>query len=209
MNVVIKRKEETNVSYEQIVDLMHESFQERLNQGLKFTCSFMGVDEYKRKTENGVIFVAIDKDVNGLMGTVTVHIRRDENNVNYGYNEYLAVHPKAKHCGIGCRLESALESECKKNDCEYILCDTAVGATSSVKYHLKNQFKIVGLRSFPSTNYFSYLFRKQITPSKKWDSDLYCKCVYFKSFIVTKLKLKKDGGLTFFYSIYKKIIGRK
>ena len=208
MNIVVKRKEETCITYEQIIDLMHESFQERLDQGLKFTCSFMGVEEYKRKTDGGIIFVAIDKDTGCLMGTAMVRIRKDENNINYGYNEYLAVSPKMKRCGIGSNLERESVCVCEENNCEYILCDTAVDAISSVKYHLKKGFKIIGLRSYSSTNYYSYLFRKQLVPSKKWNSDLYCKYVFLKSYIVTKLCLKKDGTVTLFYSLYKKIKGK-
>ena len=207
MNIIIKRREETGITYEQIVSLMHESFEERLLQGLKFTCSFMTVEQYKKKTSDGIIFVAIDEDTHELMGTAVVHIRKDSVGVIYGYNELAAISPKAKRCGIGSMLLRERVCEVEKKGGEYILSDTAVGATSSVKYHLKNGFKIIGLQSYSSTNYFSYLFRKQLVPSKKWNSNLYCKYVFFKSYIITKLKLKKNGSTTFLYSIYKWIKG--
>lgn len=207
MEVVIKRLEETNITYEQIVELLHESFEERLQQGLKFTCSYMSVDQFKKKTADGVVFVALEAMTNELLGTGTVHLRKNKSGVLYGYNEYAAISPKAKRCGIGSKLLKARENFVKSASGEYILSDTAVGAKSSIKYHKKNGFKIIGLTSFSSTNYYSYWFRKQLVPSKKWNSDLYCKYIFLKSYIVTKLCLKKNGSVTLFYSIYKKIKG--
>lgn len=203
MNIVIKRKEDTDVSYEQIVQLMHESFEERLQQGLKFTCSFMTVEEYKKNTSDGIVFVAIDTDSNTLMGTATVHLKKDEKGVIFGYNELNAINSRAKRCGIGSMLLRAREQLIKEAGGEYILSDTAVGAKSSVKYHLKNGFKIVGLRSFASTDYYSFLFRKQLVPSKKWDNNIYCYFVFLKSYIREHICFKKDGSYTFLYSLYK------
>ena len=156
MNVIIKRLDETDVSYEQIVSLMHKSFEERLQQGLNFTCSFMSVEQYKEKNADGIVFVALDEDSNELMGSIAVHIRTDSENKNYGYNEFLAVSPKAKRLGIGTKLARACERVVQEVGGTYIMCDTAVGATSSVRYHLKQGFKIIGLRSYSSTNYYSY-----------------------------------------------------
>lgn len=195
MNIIIKKREEANVSYEQIVDLMHASFEERLQQGLNFTCSSMTVEEYKNRNSDAIIYVAID-DEHNLMGAAVVHVKRDKKNILYGYNEYACVSPKAKRCGIGSMLLEARESACKRAGCDYMVSDTAVGAVSSVKYHLKNGYKIVGLRSFASTNYYSYLFRKQLTPSKFWNNSFLCKMVFVKSALIEKMKHKQDGTKT-------------
>ena len=209
MNIIIKKREEANISYEQIVDLMHASFEERLQQGLNFTCSFMTVDQYKEKNSDAIIFVAIDEENGNLMGAAVVHIKRDEKKVLHGYNEYMSVSPKAKRCGIGTMLEHAREEVCKKAGCDYMMCDTAVGAVSSVKYHLKNGYKIVGLRSFASTNYYSYLFRKQLIPSKFWSNSLFCKMVYIKSAVIERIKHKQDGSKTLFALICSRMLGKK
>lgn len=205
MNVVVKRKEETDFSFEQIVNLLHESFQERLLQGLKFTCSYMTIDEFKSITSDGIIFIAVDLDSNSLVGTATIHIRKDSEDIVYGYLELLAINENTKRCGIGSSLFATCENVVKNAGGEYILSDTAVGAKSSVKYHLKNGFKIIGLRSFASTDYYSYLFRKQLVPSKKWNSDIYCKFLFLKTSIRERVCFNKNGSYTFLYSLYKRV----
>lgn len=204
MNVVVKRLDETNITYDQIVNLMHESFEERLQQGLNFTCSFMTVEQYKEKNTDGIIFVAVDDQNNNLLGTAVVHVKQDEDNVLYGYKEDVAVSPLAKRCGIGTMLEKEIEKLCEQTGCEYMICDTAVGALSSVKYHLKNGYKIIALRSYSSTNYFSYILRKQIKKYGKWNNSLYCKLRFIKSFFKERMCFKKDGSKTSFYQWYSK-----
>lgn len=209
MNIVIRRKEDTDINYEQIVELMHAAFEERLQQGLNFSCSFMNVEQFKEKSEGGTIVLAINQDTNELVGVTVVLIKKDFNNETFGFNEFLSVNPKVKRCGIESILYREGESVCNENKCKYIKCTTAVGAKSSVKYHLKNGFKIIGLESFPTTNYYSYIFRKQLVPSKKWENNWYCKFVYYKSYIKTKLTKKEDGTETCIYKLYKKVAGNK
>ena len=143
------------------------------------------------------------------MGTAVVHIKKGIDGIVYGYNELAAICSKAKRCGIGSMLLNARAELVKKAGGEYILSDTAVGAQSSINYHLKNGFKIIGITSFLSTNYYSYLFRKQLVPSKKWDSNLYCKFVFLKSYIMTRLIAKEDGCETWLLSLYHKIYSHK
>lgn len=208
MDIIIKKKEETNISYEQIINLIHESFEERLNQGLQFTCSFMTAEDFEKRNTDGIVLVAIDNKTNDLIGTATIHIKTDEHGILYGYSEYLAISSKKKRCGIGTLLDKECERICKKAKCEYIMCDTATEAKSSVKYHLKMGFKIVGLESYSSTNYFSYLFRKQLNKNSKWSSQIYCKFAYIKSFLRVKLLLKKNGSKTFLCKWYETCLKR-
>ena len=204
MDVVIRRFEETNFSYDQIVNLMHDAFEERLKQGLNFTCSSMSVEQYKNKNADGIIFVAVNKKDNSLVGTAVVHIQKDECGVLYGYNEDIAVSPMVKRCGIGSMLQKALEEVCGRAGCSYMMCDTAVGARSSVKYHKKNGYKIVAMKSYSSTNYYSYLFRKQLDKNSKWSNSLYCKFRFLKSFFKIRICFRKDGTKTNFYERYSK-----
>ena len=39
MSILILDKETAGISYKQLTSLLHESFKERLEQGLNFTCS--------------------------------------------------------------------------------------------------------------------------------------------------------------------------
>ena len=203
----IYKLEETDISYKHIVDLLHESFQERLNQGLRYTCSFITEKQFREKTSKSIVYVAIDNEL-GLCGTATLTVKTDCKNIKYGYNEYNGIRNDMKGKGIGTLLYLAREREALKQGCEYIMSDTSTQAKSAVKYHLKNGFKIIGLESYRSTNYWSYVFRKQLVPLKKWDNNLYCKLQYLKSWIFIRITRDINGNDTFFGKLYK-IIRKK
>ncbi|NLE06314.1 MAG: GNAT family N-acetyltransferase [Crenarchaeota archaeon] len=203
MNVIIKELADTNITYEQIVDLIHRSFEERLDQNLLFTCLFIDVDSFKVKTSLGIIFVALNAVSNELLGTAYIQLKKDKNNDAYGYFEYLAIDPKVKRMGVGTKLCKSCYDFVIAAGASYILCDTDVQAKSSINIHLKNGFRIIGLRSYPSTNYYSYLFRKQLKKSKKWDNIFYIKLIFIESYFKTKLTLKKSGEPTVLLSFYR------
>ena len=89
MNIVVKRKDETDISSKQIVELMLSAFEERLQQGLNFSCSSITVELFDEETADGIVLLAIDKDTNALVGTVTVHLCKDKQNVVYATIEAL------------------------------------------------------------------------------------------------------------------------
>ena len=163
MNVKIYKREDANITYKQIIDLIHESFQERLDQGLRYSCSFMTEEQYKERVKNGIILVAIDNDSNKLAGTLALNKYLDNGEI-HGYTEYIAVSNNYKHYGIGSLLMHEMRKVAKREGCFYILSDTSTKANSAVKYHVKNGFKIIGLESYRSTNYWSYVFRMQLKP---------------------------------------------
>lgn len=208
-NFIISRLEETDITYEQIVALLHRSFQERLDQGLHYTCSEMTVDSFQNATRNGIVLVALDSDSGSLVGTATTHLYIDKKGCKYGENENLAIHPDAKRNGIGSALLKKRLEILKEAGAEYVISDTAVNADSAVRYHLKNGFKIVGLRSFTSTNYYSYVFRLQLIRNtlqqKLYTYDGYCKCLYLYSAVCVKALFKSDGSRTCFGLVIQKL----
>ena len=207
MGIEIRKLQETNYSHKDVVELLHEAFQERLEQGLQYTCSTMTEEQFRDKTADGTVYVAVD-DETGLCGTATLTIRTDKYGVKYGYYEYNGIRSDMKGKGIGTMLYIYLEREGRKNECEYLLSDTSTQATSAVKYHLKNGFKIIGLESYRSTNYWSYVFRRQLVPSKKWDSPLYCKWQYWKSWIFIRVTRDINGNDTRIGRLYKRMAGK-
>lgn len=208
MSIVIQKLQETSYDYKDVVDLLHEAFQERLAQGLKYTCSTMTEEQFRNRTANGIVYVAID-DETGLCGTATLTIKTDKNGVKYGYYEYNGIRSDMKGKGIGTMLYIYIERESVKNGCEYLISDTSTQATSAVKYHLKNGFKIIGLESYRSTNYWSYVFRRQLVPSKKWDNPLYCKWQYIKSSFFIKITRDINGKDTWIGRMYKQIVRKE
>ena len=193
MNVVINRIEETDFSYHDVVILMHEAFKERLEQGLRYTCSFITEAQFRVKSFGGIVFVAIDKGCGELVGTMTLNYPQTRSD-KYGYMEYVAVRNDAKMLGIGSKMFDCLQKNAVENGCKYLLSDTSTSANSAVKWHLKLGFKIIGFESYHSTNYWSYVFRKQLVPSKKWTSNVYCRFRYILSWIFIRSTRDSNGN---------------
>ena len=207
MDIEIREKTE-ETSWEELTNLFHEAFQERLDQGLNFTCSFFTPEDLEHRSENNVVLVAIDKDNNTLAGTAFVEVVHDKNGT-WGYLSNMAIKPEYKRYGIGSKLEKQRIAIAKEGGCNYVISDTAKGATSSVKWHLKNGFKLVGLESFFSTNYYSYIFRKQLVPHPLWDNSCYCKLRYLLSALRCKMRFHADGKNTKLMNFYLKMRGVK
>lgn len=209
MNIEIRQKDDS-ISWEEITNLIHDAFQERLDQGMQFTCSYFTPEDYERRSANAVVLVAIDTDKNRLAGTASVVINQDKEGA-WAYIQNLAIHPDYKRRGVGSRLEERRTEIARANGCQYMIGDTAIGAKSSVNMRKKYGFRIVGLESFKSTNYYSYVFRKQLVPDSKWSNPLYCKLQYWKSALQCRMYYLANGQAreSKWLDLYLKIRGAK
>lgn len=192
MNIEIRKKGE-ETSWEELAQLYHEAFQERLDQGMNFICSSFTPEYLEQRSADSIILVAIDKDNDdALAGAAFVKIIHDDNGTWSNFTN-MGIRPNYKRCGIGTKLEEQRVAVSKEHGCRFVICDTAVGAKSSVKWHLKTGFRIVGLVSWPNTNYYSYKFRKQLVHDPKWSNPVYCKLQYWKSAIKCRMYKLPNG----------------
>jgi ribosomal protein S18 acetylase RimI-like enzyme len=204
MEIVVKQLSETTITYSNIADLLHSAFEERLQQGLRFTCSFMTAEQVEAKMNGGYVFVAFNRDTEELIGTVTIHVNTDKQGNVFGYHEYLAVSPKAKNKGVGTKLAEAWNLLLQEKRAKYVYSDTACRARSSVNWHLKNGFQIYELESYRSTNYWSYVFIKYLDDSIR-KSPLQLKLHYWRSWLFIRITRNKNGSDTVLGKLYKKI----
>lgn len=207
MRVEIRLLPETTITYQQLADMQHAAFKERLEQGLLFTCSFMTTEQFEAKMKDGYVFVALNKETGELLGSVTIHVNKDKKGNIYGCHEYLAVSPLAKHSGVGSKLAQAWNALLQDKHAKYVLSDTACRATSSVNWHLKNGFQIYELESYRSTNYWSYVFIKYLDDSIK-KSPLQIKLHYWHSWLFIRITRHKNGSDTGVGRLYKKLTGK-
>lgn len=77
---------------------------------------------------------------------------------------------------------------------EAIYADTAAKADGVIAFHLKCGFQIVGLKSHPTTNYFSVCFRKPICGRSY--GELERKLRYGLSCIICKCCFRENGDFT-------------
>lgn len=142
-DIIVNRLENSPFTYEDLIEMIHDSVRERVDQNLLFNVSRMSSDDFRNKTQNGIVLVAFRNT--DLLGTVCIHFYDDREGRHYAYHEHVFVRPESKRDGIGSLLYRCVVDLSQRNYCEYILSDTAIDATSSVKWHKKNGFIIVGL----------------------------------------------------------------
>ena len=202
-SLTICRIEDSPFSFKDVIDLIHDSFQERLDQGLHFTCSSLTVDQYESNTKDGPVIVAYNSESSLLLGTLSGHLFVDNDNVSYAYIEYLAINNTVKRTGLATELLLKMQELMAEFEAAYMISDTACSAKSSVSWHLKNGFRYVALRSYRSTNYYSFVFRKQLVGVSKWDNWLYRNCRFSLSCAKTVLKWTKNGKERLWFKLFR------
>ena len=154
---------------EALNDLRRAAFEQWEKEGLYFSMS--SDEHFGQYLRDKVVFVAQDAETGELLGVHTLKLNKRKGRAN-GAN--LAVSPKAKREGIAsCMLEKEAQ-RLRKAGYRYMVGNTAIPATWSVQWHLKNGYYIVGYSrsekqiraklapTFRWENYASYVFRKQI-----------------------------------------------
>ena len=169
--IVIKTNHEAEVTVEELYELRKAAFQHWINAGLYTTVTDSTLERFSQGIRSLTVFVAQDKATGELLGMHTLRLNKRKGRAD-GAN--LAVSPKAQHEGIASRMLEAEAQRLRKAGYRYIVENTAIPATWSVKWHLKNGYYIVGYSrserktramlapSFRWENYASYIFRKQI-----------------------------------------------
>lgn len=185
--VSVAKKEDT--PYEELFHVMKEAFKERAEQGLNFVCLSWSLDDFISKLRNNTILIARDTENNDKI----IGFERLVFNDDYLDVGITAILPEYKRKGVGSLLYKTGEQIVKSCNYNYIAADTAVGAKSAVKWHIKNGFRKYELRSFKSTNYYSIIFRKQLVPDHKWRFRVHCKLHYWKSAIKCRMYTLANG----------------
>ena len=116
-------------------------------------------EQFERSIKGKVVFVAQDAQTGELLAMHTLRLNKKRGNA---HGADLAVSPKAQHEGIASRMLEAEAQRLRKNGYRYMTGSTAIPATWSVQWHLKNGYYIVGYSRSEKQNYASYVFRKQI-----------------------------------------------
>ena len=157
--IIIKTNKEAEVSVEELYKLEQAAFQQWTDAGLYTPVSNTSVERLQQYIADKAVFVALDEATGELLGMHTLKLNKRKGRAN-GAN--LAVSPKAQHEGIASRMLEAEAQRLRKAGYRYMVGNTGIPATWSVKWHLKNGYHIVGYSRSERNNYASYIFRKQI-----------------------------------------------
>ena len=204
-DIVIMTREEAGVSYEAIYELVKDSYRQWMENDLDGEWLHFSIDEFIRILSHAKVHVAINKKTGELLGSRTHQINRKKNTV---FDCYLAVASKAKRMGIATRILEAEIAWAKKTGFEYLSCNTATTAEWSVRWHLKNGYRIVGYGRSETNNHATYRFRLQLQPSLLWSAPLApitAHLSFFLSYVITKVTKDSAGHLNSIGIIGKKL----
>ena len=190
------------MSVEELYELRKAAFQLWGNADLYTSVAYTPIDLFQRYIADKVVFVAQDEATGELLGMHTLKLNKRKGRAN-GAN--LAVSPKAQHEGIASRMLQAEAQRLRKAGYRYMVGNTGIPATWSVKWHLKNGYHIVGYSRSERNNYASYVFRKQIATDVRhhptdllWTrpiAPLTAKLRYCLSWLATNICKSKSGKL--------------
>ena len=213
--IIIKTYKEAEVSVEELYKLERAAFQQWTDAGLYTSIAYTSIDQFRRYITDKAVFVAQDEATGELLGMHTLRLNKRKGRVD-GAN--LAVNPKAQHEGIASRILEAEAERLRKAGYRYIVENTAIPATCSVKWHLKNGYYIVGYSRSEKRNYASYIFRKQIAVDVRhhptdllWVAPIApqtAKLLYCLSWLATNICKSKSGKLNWIGRMAKRSLKR-
>lgn len=143
----------------ELYELRIAAFHQWTEHMLEISEVLVSMEVFQQYLKGKMVFVAQDEATGELLAMHTLKLNKQKGRAN-GAN--LAVSPKAKHEGIASQMLHAEAQRLRKNGYRYIVENTAIPATWSVQWHLKNGYHIVGYSRSERNNYASYIFRKQI-----------------------------------------------
>ena len=198
--IIIKTYKEAEVSVEELYKLEQVAFQQWTDAGLYTPISNTSVERLQLYIADKAVFIAQDETTGELLGMHTLKLNKRKGRAD-GAN--LAVSPKAQHEGIASRMLEAEAQRLRKAGYRYMVGNTGIPATWSVKWHLKNGYHIVGYSRSERNNYASYIFRKQIVIDVRhhptdllWTrpiAPLTAKLLYCLSWLATMICKDKTG----------------
>jgi len=200
--IIIKTYKEEEVSAEELYELRRAAFQQYSDKGLHTSVPLTSIEHFQRQLVGMTVFVAQDEATGELLSMHTLRLNKRKGRAD-GAN--LAVSPKAQNEGIASRMLEAEAQRLRKAGYRYIVENTAIPATWSVKWHLKNGYYIVGYSRSEKRNYPIYIFRKQLAVDVRhhpadllWTRPLApitAKVRYWATYIATCICKDKAGRL--------------
>ena len=160
-DIIIKNRKKADVTDEALYSLSLESYRMWQEQGLEAPWMHRSLSEFQRIIHGVTVFVALDAETGELLG---MHCFRSYRLQGWCYGFLLAVAASSRHEGVASRMLDYEAEYIRKKGYHYIKEVTATTADWSIRWHLKNSFRIIGYNRSPNNNFANYVFRKQLIP---------------------------------------------
>ena len=207
--IIIKNRKETDVTDETLYDLFNESFKRWKEKGLEAPWLNVSFEKFSKQMNTSSVFIAVDANTDELLG---LQCFRKNKKHRWAYDFYLAVKPKAQGQGIASRMLAYEAEVIKQAGYLYLKDNTATTTEWSVRWHLKNGYRIVGYYRVPNYNFTNYVFRKQLAPSILWGptlGPLTARISFAASWLVNHLLKHSDGRDNLLGRFARKIIHKE
>ena len=159
--ITIKTRKEAGISDEALYALYHESYKKWAEKGLDAPWMHRTFEEFCKHLQTSLVFVAQDKATGELLG---MHFFRGYKKQGRVFGFFLAVSLEAQGEGIASRMLAHEAEIIRQAGYRYLKGVTATTADWSVRWHLKNGYRIIGYYHTPNDNFANYVFRKQLIP---------------------------------------------
>ena len=191
--IIIKNRKETDVTDEALYALNKESHRLWAEYGMDAPWMHRSYTEFQRIIHSVTVFVALDGETGDLLG---MHCFRAYQRKGWCYGFLLAVTSSVQREGIASKMLAYEVERIRQSGYRYIREVTATTADWSVRWHLKNGYRIVGYYRVPNNNFANYVFRKQLAPSILWGptlGPLTARMSFAASWLVNHLLKHSDG----------------
>ena len=215
MNITITTRKQHPVSDEELYKLFLLSFQQWRDSSIDAPFMYHTFEEFQGYIKQAVIFLAVSSSLTsplreeGKAATtnevVGMHCFYCYKKKHYASGFYLAISPEVKHQGIASRLLAYEKEQFQARGYRSLRGTTSVPAIWSVRWHLKNGYRIIGYGKGCSPYSDSYSFRLQLAPFSwrhpstwLWNKPLApitARCCYLASYATTRLTHHRNGQL--------------
>ena len=202
----IKNRKDTDVTDEALYALDEESHRIWAEQGLDAPWMHRSFAEFQRIIHSVMVFVALDAETGELLG---MHSFRAYQRKGWCYGFLLAVTSSVQREGIASKMIAYEAEVIRQAGYHYLRGVTGTTAEWSVRWHLKNGYRIVGYYRLPNNNFTNYVFRKQLAPSILWGptlGPLTARMSFAASWLVNHLLKHSDGRDNLLGCLARKII---
>lgn len=210
--IIIKNRNKTDVTEKALYMLNEESYSVWAEQRLDAPWMHLSLEEFLQTIRNVTVFVALDAETGELLG---MHCFRTHRREGWCYGFRLAVARSAQREGIASRMLAYEEERIRKVGYRFLKGVTATTADWSVRWHLKNGYRIIGYYQSPNDNFANYVFRKQLyCDLRHHPSDLFwtrflapltARMCFMASYTATRLCKHSDGRLNPIGRLIKKL----
>lgn len=204
--IIIKNRKQTDLTDEALYALDDESHRIWAEKGLDAPWMHRSFTEFQRIIHSVTVFVAQDAETGDLLG---MHCFRAYQRKGWCYGFLLAVTSSVQREGIASKMLAYEVERIRQSGYRYIREVTATTADWSVRWHLKNGYRIIGYYRVPNNNFANYVFRKQLAPSILWGpmlGPLTARMSFAASWLVNHLLKHSDGRDNLLGRLARKII---